>query len=96
MSVREALHKLVDALSESDLPTATRLLEDLTRGFDSVERSPATMLCDERSQIDALHDLREVARRRLILDLAGSGLCEGDLSEMRGDTVPGKERPDSR
>jgi len=34
----------------------------------------------------ALHDFVRRARARRILDLAGSGLWEGDLEEMRADT----------
>ena len=36
----------------------------------------------------ALHEFVRRARARHILDLAGSGLWEGDLTEMRGD--PGR------
>ena len=36
---RETLYKLVDALPEQDLPTATRILEALSLPMDPVERS---------------------------------------------------------
>ena len=40
----------------------------------------------------ALFDLIRRAKARRILDLGGSGLWDGDLAEMRGDTKPLKGR----
>ncbi|MGD0727819.1 MAG: type II toxin-antitoxin system VapB family antitoxin [Spirochaetia bacterium] len=42
----------------------------------------------------ALHDFVRRARARRILDLAGSGLWNADLAEMRGD--PPRARPRKR
>ena len=39
MAAREALHRLVDALPEPDLPTAARVLEALSLSADSARRS---------------------------------------------------------
>jgi len=39
MAAREALHQLVDALPEQDLPTAARVLEALSRTADAIERA---------------------------------------------------------
>ena len=49
----------------------------------------------------ALSEFVRKARARRILDLAGSGTWEGDLSEMRrdwavGERAPGKRRRGSR
>jgi Arc/MetJ family transcription regulator len=42
----------------------------------------------------ALRDLVRRAKARRILDLAGSGLWDGDLAEMRGDKgIPRKRGP---
>ncbi|OGR95334.1 MAG: hypothetical protein A2V88_11920 [Elusimicrobia bacterium RBG_16_66_12] len=43
----------------------------------------------------ALHDFVRRAKAKSILGLAGSGLWEGDLSTMRGDT-PRRRRRDGR
>jgi len=42
MAGREALHRLVDALPEQDLPTAARVLEALSRTADAIRRAQAT------------------------------------------------------
>ena len=52
MPGREALHKLVDALPESDLPTASRVLEALSLSADPVERSLATAPFDDEPDTD--------------------------------------------
>jgi Arc/MetJ family transcription regulator len=40
----------------------------------------------------ALRDFVRRVRARRILELAGSGLWEGTLSEMRGDSAPARKR----
>jgi hypothetical protein len=87
---------LVDALPERDVPVASRLLEALLQTAEPAERAfPATAFETEiRGEPPQGQD--EARSRRLILDLAGSGLWEGNLSEMREDALPGKARPDSR
>ena len=57
-----------------------QLLEEVAR--ISGETSPS------KAVTRALEDFLRRHRARKILDLAGSGLWEGDLSEMRGDAPP--------
>lgn len=56
----------------------------------------ATRLAGERTYSRtierALEDFVRRAKARQILDLAGSGLWEGDLSSMRGDRRPAKRK----
>ena len=52
MAGREALHKLVDALPETDLPTANRVLEALSLSADPVARSLATAPFDDEPDVD--------------------------------------------
>lgn len=50
-----------------------------------------------RTVTRALEELVRLVRAGRILDLAGSGLWEGDLAEMRGDgETAGKRRADKR
>ena len=65
-------------LNEDLLEEATRLSGEKTYSR-TVER--------------ALEEFVRRIRARQILALAGSGLWEGDLSEMRRDTPPRKKRP---
>jgi hypothetical protein len=44
----------------------------------------------------ALEDFIKRAKAKQILELAGSGLWEGDLSEMRGDQSPRRSRRTAR
>jgi Arc/MetJ family transcription regulator len=64
------------------------LLEEVPRV--SGEKSPS------RAVTRALEEYLRQNRARRILDLAGSGLREGDLSEMRGDApgpAPSRKEP---
>ncbi len=47
MAAREALHRLVDALPEPDLPTATRILEALSLSAEPAQRPVEASSLDE-------------------------------------------------
>jgi hypothetical protein len=52
MTGRKALHRLVDALPEQELPTANRVLEALSFSMDPVARSLATAPFDDEPDDD--------------------------------------------
>ena len=71
MSGREMLHKLVEALPEREIPTASRVLEALSCTTDPVARSLATAPFDDEADDDdfdgGLTEARQEAREgRLI------------------------------
>ena len=72
---REACHTL--RMKRTNLVLDERLLEEVTRISGEKTYSAAVNR--------ALRDFARRARARQILELAGSGLWEGDLAEMRGD-----------
>jgi len=67
-------------MKSTNLVLDEHLLEELTRV--SGERTYS------RAVSKAMEDYLRRHRAGRILDLAGSGLWEGDLSEMRGDAPP--------
>jgi len=70
-------------MKRTNLVLDEQLLEELTR--ISGERTYS------RAVTKAMEDYLRRHKAGRILELAGSGLWEGDLSEMRGDTtVPGR------
>ena len=66
-------------MKRTNLVLDERLLEELTRV--SCERTYS------RAVTKAMEDYLRRHRAGRILELAGSGLWEGDLSEMRGDAA---------
>lgn len=70
-------------MKRTNLVLDEQLLEELTR--ISGERTYS------RAVTKAMEDYLRRHKAGRILELAGSGLWEGDLSEMRGDTtLPGR------
>jgi len=63
MAGRETLHKLVDALPEHDLPTASRVLEALSLSADPVVRSLAAAPLDGEPDDDDFDGRLTEARR---------------------------------
>jgi len=70
-------------MKRANLVLDEHLLEEVTRA--SGERTYS------RAVTKAMEDYLRRHRAGRILELAGSGMWEGDLSEMRGDS-PGDER----
>ena len=68
--------------------------------LDEATLEEALRLSGERTYSVAVNlALREFVRRaraERILDLAGSGLWQGDLGEMRGDWAVGERKPRTR
>lgn len=63
MTARQALHQLVDALPENDLPTATRVLQALSGTPDPVESSLARAPLDDEADDDDFDGGLTEARR---------------------------------
>jgi Arc/MetJ family transcription regulator len=72
-------------MKRTNLVLDEHLLEEVTRA--SGERTYS------RAVTKAMEDYLRRHRAGRILELAGSGLWEGDLSEMREDTPPPKGSP---
>jgi len=100
MTSRDSLHRLVDDLPETEIVRAERLLEVLKETaappLYTLENAPED---DEPETAEEAEAVAEAWREHMeekslttgrILELAGSGLWEGDLSEMRGD-VPSRQ-----
>ena len=60
------------------MPDEKLLAEAARRGGEGTDSETVTVM-------RALDDHRRPIKARRILELAGSGLWEGDLAEMRGD-----------
>jgi hypothetical protein len=81
MSPREALHHLVDDLPETDLPTASRVLEALRDTSDPVRRAlDRAPMDDEPDADDADGGLTEARRDAE----AGRGLTTEELRRALG------------
>jgi hypothetical protein len=63
MAGRDALHKLVDALPERDVPTANRVLEALSAPVDPVASALATAPIDDEPDDDDFDGGLREARR---------------------------------
>lgn len=63
MAGRDTLHKLVDALPEQDVPTASRILEALNLTADPVARSLAMAPFDDEPDDDDFDGGLSEARR---------------------------------
>ncbi len=69
MAPRQALHRLVDALPEHDLPTASRVLEALSLTADPVERALAAARPDNEPDNDDFDGGLTEARNEAVDDL---------------------------
>lgn len=75
-------------MKRTNLVLDEQLLQEVTRLSGERTYSGAVMR--------ALEDFARRCRAQRIFELAGSGLWEGDLAEMRGDSGAPRERPRRR
>ena len=66
MTARKTLYRLVDALPESDLPTAVRVLEALSLTVDPVERSLRMAPVDDEPDDDDFDGGLTEARQQVL------------------------------
>lgn len=81
MTARETLHRLVDDLTDPDLPTATRLLRALSQTSDPVERRLASAPFDEEPDDDDFDGGLTEARQE---DVEGRHLSHDEVKRELG------------
>ncbi len=80
MAPRQALHRLVDALPEQDLPTASRVLEALSLTADPVGRALAAARRDDEPDDDDFDGGLSEARKEAVDELVSHEELKRELS----------------